>query len=210
MVTDGHSISGGTTNAPFWRRLAARLIDLALAIPLTFLVVIPVSLITFLPAALVFDRGSGAYNIALNLTVALCFSIAFVLLEWFLLVRRDGQTLGKGLMGLRVRAARRNAPLTVVSSLVRLLILLVPFALMSIAGESGDEPVVTNGWDTLAYIGFLALLASLLMAAIPVKQRRTLHDLAGGSRVVLAPKRAIRLKQDVRMMIPGRVDLTKR
>jgi hypothetical protein len=36
------------------------------------------------------------------------------------------------------------------------------------------------------------------------------HDLVGRTRVVVATKRAIKWQQDVRMMVPDKLDLTKR
>ncbi|PPK94640.1 putative RDD family membrane protein YckC [Kineococcus xinjiangensis] len=191
--------------APFWRRLTARVIDLLLALPLTFLLIVPLSIVAS-PVYIPMDKNSAAYDTVVAVMGTTAYFLAYVLLEWFLLVRRDGQTLGKGLLGLRVVSDRGGATLTVTSSFVRLLVLFAPFVLLSAAGndETGDV------WDTLSDVGLLTVLASLLMALVPAARRRAVHDLAAGSRVVRAPVRGIALKQDVRMMIPGKVDLTKR
>lgn len=73
------------------------------------------------------------------------------------------------------------------------------------AGTPG--PVVPN---VLALIGWLALLASLVMAVVPSAQRRAVHDLEAGRRVVRAATRRIDFQQDVRLLVPGRVDMVKR
>jgi len=51
---------------------------------------------------------------------------------------------------------------------------------------------------------------TVILAALRWSYRRALHDYASGTRVVTAGRRKIVLREDVRMMIPGRVDLTKR
>jgi uncharacterized RDD family membrane protein YckC len=86
-----------------------------------------------------------------------------------------------------------------------MLVIFLPFVLMSLAGgHRGSGPL-----DALASLGLLSLLVSLILAAVPVGRRRALHDLCAGSRVVRATKRKIEWKQDARLMMPGRVDLTK-
>ncbi|GAB7191293.1 hypothetical protein NUM3379_20000 [Kineococcus sp. NUM-3379] len=205
MADTEHPGAQETEPAPFPRRLAARLLDLALALGLTFVVVVPLVLLA-LPVLLPMERGSRAYDTAIGLLASLAYFLSYVLLEWFLLVRRDGQTLGKGLLGLRVVDGRSGAALGVTSSFLRLLVLFAPFVLLSVAG--GDDG--TGGWDGLAPAGVLVLLVSLVLSLLPAVRHRALHDLAARSRVVRAPRRGIRLKQDLRMMVPGRVDLTKR
>lgn len=190
--------------APFFRRLAARLIDLAFALVLTFVVAIPVALVYALTAGLL---GQGLW---LTLLVAFCYFLAYVGLEVYLLVRRDGQTLGKGLMGLRVVPAdaesELRAPLVIGQAAVRMLLIFLPFVFASAAGGApGNAPL-----DALAGFGFLTLLASLVLAAAPSRRKQTLHDFLGRTRVVTAPKRRIEWQQDVRMMVPGKVDMTKR
>jgi uncharacterized RDD family membrane protein YckC len=82
----------------------------------------------------------------------------------------------------------------------------MPFVFMSLAGGNPDSALL----DAFAWIGALTLLISLLLAAVASGQRRALHDLASSSRVVRASRRKIDWKQDVRMMVPGKVDMTKR
>ena len=190
--------------APFFRRLAARLIDLAFALLATFVIGIPVGVVYALTAGLL---GEGAW---LALLVAVCYFLAYVGLEVFLLVRRDGQTLGKGLVGLQVVRAdaqdELRTPLVIGQAALRMLLIFLPFVLASAAGGSPGNALL----DALASLGFLTLLISLVLAAVPTTRKRTLHDLLGRTRVVTAPKRRIEWQQDVRMMVPGKVDMTKR
>lgn len=190
--------------APFFRRLAARLIDLAFALVLTFVIAVPVSIFYALTAGLL---GQGMW---LGLLVAFCYFLAYVGLEVYLLVRRDGQTLGKGLMGLRVVPAKTESelrtPLVIGQAVVRMLLIFLPFVFASAAGGAPGNGLL----DALASIGFLTLLASLGLAAAPTRRKQTLHDFLGRTRVVRAPKRRIEWQQDVRMMVPGKIDMTKR
>lgn len=62
----------------------------------------------------------------------------------------------------------------------------------------------------MSSLGLLKLLISLFLAAVPTRRKQTLHDLLSQTRVVTAPKRRIEWQQDVRMMVPGTVDVTKR
>ncbi len=191
-------------SAPFFRRLAARLIDLVLALVLTFVIAIPVAIVYALTAQLL---GDGLW---LVLTIAFCYFLAYVGLEVYLLVRRDGQTLGKGLLGLRVVPAdsetEARAPLMIGQAVVRMLLIFLPFVLASAAGGApGNAPL-----NALASLGFLTLLVSLGLAAVPTRRKLTLHDFLGRTRVVTAPKRRIDWQQDVRMMVPGKVNMAKR
>jgi uncharacterized RDD family membrane protein YckC len=194
--------------APFFRRLAARLLDLAFCLLLTFVLAVPVAVVLVLlsPVVAVLAPDS-AYDLGFAVAVV-CYFVTYVGLEVFLLVRRDGQTLGKGLLGLRVvpSSGRPLEKLLLPAALSRMLIIFMPFVFMSMAGGSPESAVL----DVLASAGALTLLASLVLAAIPSTMRRTLHDLVAGSRVVRAPVRQIDWKQDVRMALPGKVDLTKR
>ena len=140
---------------PFWRRLAARVLDLLFALALTFVLVVPVGLVTFAVSPL-FEREP-----LIQFGVLVCYFLAYVGLEFFLLLRRDGQTLGKG-------------------------------------------------FEMLANIGLLVIIAGLVLSAVPGTRRRAMHDWLSGSRVVRAPRRGLSLRQDARMMLPGRVDMTKR
>jgi uncharacterized RDD family membrane protein YckC len=123
-------------------------------------------------------------------------------------VRRRGQTLGKGLMGLRVVASRPGASpeVTLPAALVRLLVLFLPFVLGSLAGGHPASPVL----GALGNFAFVALLVTVILAALCWSYRRAVHDYASGTRVVTAPRRNIVLRDDMRMMVPGKVDMTKR
>ncbi len=190
--------------APFFRRLAARVIDMLVALAMTFLIAMPVAIVVALLTPLL---GRGLWW---SITGAFCFFLAYVGLEVFLLVRRDGQTLGKGLMGLRVVPADADAglraPLLVGPAVARMLVIFLPFVFASAAGGAPGNRVL----DAVASLGFLTLFGSLVLMAVPTRRRQTLHDLIGRTRVVTAPKRPIEWQQDVRMMVPGTIDLTKR
>lgn len=190
--------------APFLRRLAARVIDLVLALVVTFVIALPMAIVVALTTPLL---GRGLWW---GIAAAICYFLAYVGLEVFLLVRRGGQTLGKGLMGLRVVPAGTDAAnsdqLAIGPVTVRMLLILAPFVLLGIAGSAAQDGQPSQ----LAGIAMLALLIDLVLAAIPTRRRQALHDLAAGTRVVIAPKRNIQWRQDVRMMVPGKVDMTKR
>lgn len=100
--------------APFLRRLAARLLDLVFSLILTFLVAVPVGLLFLATRPLIGEQAS------IGATVAVSYFLAYVGLEVFLLVRREGQSLGKGLLSLRVVQANLHAsPLRVGQAVVR-------------------------------------------------------------------------------------------
>lgn len=193
------------TDAPFGRRLAARILDLLFALALTFVMVIPVAIV-LLPLSFAVEEDSSAYDALVATAASLAYFLAYVALEWFLLVRRDGQTLGKGLMGLRV-VSTGEGPLRLGSAFARLAILLMPFVLFSVAGSDDGG---NNVWDFLAYLGLFTIVASLVLAALRRNHRRTVHDLATSSRVVTAPKRGINLRKDLPMMVPRKVSFEKR
>lgn len=190
--------------APFLRRLAARVIDLLFALVVTFIIALPVAIVVALLTPLL---GDGLWW---GVTAAFCYLLAYVGLEVFLLVRRDGQTLGKGPLGLRVVPADHEtdlrAPLLVGQAALRMLLIFLPFMFASAAGGAPGNQLL----DALASVGFLTLLVSLVLTAVPTQRRQTLHDLIGRTRVVTATRRRIQWQQDVRMMVPGKVDLTKR
>ncbi|MFG3618911.1 RDD family protein [Nocardia sp. NPDC047654] len=192
-------------SAPFFRRLAARLLDLAFCLLLTFVVAIPVGIL-LIPVTLMTTEAYEA--VIYGVAAWLCYFIAYTGLEVFLLIRRDGQTLGKGLLGLRVvpsgEWARPRLELPPAAS--RMLIIFLPFVFMSLSG-SNPESAILNGF---AIVGFLALIVSFFLSAIPAGKRLTLHDMAAGSRVVRAAKRKIDWKNDIPMVLPGRVDMRKR
>lgn len=208
--------------APFWRRLAARSIDLLICLPLTFVAVIPVVLV-ILPLSLVLSDDAAS-----SLGAFLCFLIAYSLVEYFLLRRRSGQTLGKGLMGLRVVPAYRpaagldataqdagqNEAISARAAILRISVLIGP-ALASAAfyyiGYE-DSPSYDGGPVDSALIGlwFSLLAVSALLALVERRRRRTLHDFASGTIVVRTERRGVSFKQDFRMLVPGKVSLEKR
>ncbi|MET9028898.1 RDD family protein [Nocardia sp. NPDC004168] len=192
-------------SAPFFRRLAARLLDLAFCLLLTFVVAVPVGIL-LVPVALLTTEAHEA--VVYGSAAWLCYFIAYVGLEVFLLIRRDGQTLGKGLLGLRVVPSGEWARprLELLPAASRMLIIFLPFVFMSLSG-SNPESAILNG---IAVVGFLALIVSFFLAANPAGKRLALHDLATGSRVVRAAKRKIDWKNDIPMVLPGRVDMRKR
>lgn len=191
--------------APFFRRLAARLLDLAFCLVLTFIVAIPVSIL-WIPFGMV-TEGTNE-DVVYGIGAAVCYFIAYVGLEVFLLIRRDGQTPGKGLLGLRVVPAEEaTAPrLSLVPAVTRMLIIFMPFVFLSLSGGFPESGIL----NALAMVGLLSFVVSLALAAIPAARRRALHDLAAGSRVVRAAKRKIDLKSDLPMVLPGKLDMTKR
>ncbi|MGA6204076.1 RDD family protein [Nocardia sp. NPDC001965] len=191
--------------APFFRRLAARILDLAFCLVLTFVVAIPVSIL-WIPIGLVTEGADE--DLVYGLGAAMCYFIAYVGLEVFLLVRREGQTLGKGLLGLRVvPAVETVAPrIGVRPAVTRMLIIFLPFVFLSLSGGFPESGIL----NMLAILGMLSFAVSLVLAAIPAARRQALHDLAARSRVVRAAKRKIDLKTDLVMVLPGKLDMTKR
>ncbi|MBF6444884.1 RDD family protein [Nocardia farcinica] len=191
--------------APFIRRLVARIIDLLFALVLTFVIAVPVSIVY---AVVVATAGEAQEGVITAACVAFCYFLAYVGLEVFLLIRRDGQTLGKGLLGLRVVPAAEWArpQLSLRAATARMLIIFLPFVFFSLSGSVPESGAL----DTIALVGLLSLLLSLILAAMPVNGRRALHDLATGSQVVRAEKRKIVWTTDLPMALPGRVDLSKR
>jgi hypothetical protein len=89
-----------------------------------------------------------------------------------------------------------------------------------LGGIAFDLMPMVASWDmafadaceisALGNLAFVALVVTVILAALRWSYRRALHDYASGTRVVTAGRRKIVLREDVRMMIPGRVDLTKR
>lgn len=230
---------GGYTPAPLWRRAAARVIDLGVCVPLTFaclLVVFPVT------AILIPFMSDDAWS---SLAAFLCYFSAFALVEYFLLRRRSGQTLGKGLMGLRVipeptqpiqptqfaqssvvtgapvgitasSAQGTAAGISARSALLRMGTLIGPLmatiAVFYIAYEPElDGPAETG--DAIAtfflVIWLLTIAASTVAALVDRNTRRGIHDRVAGTRVVRAPRRGIKAREDFKMLVPGRVNLEK-
>lgn len=197
--------------APFWRRFVARTLDLLICIPLTFVAAIPVAIV-MLPLLLVMSTDSYS-----SLGAFMSFVVAFTLVEYFLLRRRSGQTLGKGLLGLRVLEAddlTGKGAVSAKTALVRLAVLTGPLmAALAVfyltydeVTETSDNPVSTG----LLYLWMAVLAGSALSATIDRRLRRGLHDMAAGTRVVRAHQRNIDLREDLMMLVPGKVNLEKR
>ncbi|WP_431971965.1 RDD family protein [Nocardia sp. bgisy134] len=192
-------------SAPFFRRFVARLLDLAFCLLLTFVIAIPVGIL-LIPITLVTTEANE--GVIYGAAAWLCYFIAYVGLEVFLLIRREGQTLGKGLLGLRVVPAGEWARprLELLPAASRMLIIFLPFVFMSLSGSNPESDIL----EVISVLGLLTLIASFFLAAVPVGKRRAVHDLAARSRVVRAAKRKIDWKNDIPMVLPGRVDLRKR
>ena len=176
--------------APFWRRLVARLIDFAIAFPLAFVLVLPI-VVMMAPVWMALgasDIDDWEGRIWGPVAAAMCLFLSFVVLELFLLVNRDGQTLGKGLMRIRVVRVDER-PLTVGASFVRLVLL---FA-------------VNWFWHE---VNVLLLLANMVAVTADRRRRRAAHDWAARTQVVMADRRPIRFA-DVRLMAP-KFSVTKR
>ncbi|MGW4364451.1 RDD family protein [Nocardia takedensis] len=191
--------------APFFRRLAARVLDLLFCLVLTFVIAIPVGVL-MVPISLV--TSDAAEDALFGLAAALCYFAAYVGLEVFLLVRREGQTLSKGLLGLRVIAAGEWARPRVSprAATLRMLIIFLPFVLMSLAGNFPESSIL----EAMALVGLLSLFASIVLAAVPAAGRRAVHDLAASSRVVRAQARPVHWRTDIPLVLPERVSLRKR
>lgn len=198
--------------APFWRRLIARLIDLTVCAGLTFVAIIPV-LVIVIPASLIFDDEA-----VINVGALLCFVIAYVLIEYFLLRRRGGQTLGKGLLGLRViEATDKSASRSVGAraATLRMAVLIGPFIAWCAAYyatyREGDLNAQNGNAasDAFAYLWFAVFALSALTALLDRSGRRGLADFVAGTRVIRAQKRGIHVGEDLRMLVPGKVDMTK-
>lgn len=198
--------------APFWRRLVARSIDLVVCMGLTFVAVIP-ALAIVLPLSLVIGEDA-----AINIGCLLCFVLAYVLVEYFLLRRRGGQTLGKGLLGLRVLDVgdvKATGHISARAALLRMAVLIGPIILSTAAFYATYRDSASNTAqgnvvsDTLIGVWFAVLAVSALTAVLDRRQRRGLADFAAGTRVVRAQTRGIKVGQDLMMLVPGKVSLEK-
>ncbi|MGY1829053.1 RDD family protein [Geodermatophilus sp. SYSU D01180] len=187
-MTSHQSDLDGVQPAGVGQRLAARLIDLAVSIVLAFVFVIPVSIV-LLPLALLLN-STGHREVWGAIGGGISLLLAFVMVEWVLLVRRQGQTLGKGLLGLRVVSDITQENLTMGQAAIRMLVLLVP---------------------NYSPIALLAWVINLVAALVDRPRGRAVHDLAARSRVVRAPKRPVNVKADLLMAmpVPQKVNLTK-
>lgn len=102
-------------------------------------------------------------------------------------------------------ASETSPSITLVSALVQLAVLLSPFVFMMLAGSIPANSVL-NG---VAIVGTLSVVASLVLGLVPRGDRRAIHDWAAGSRLVRAPNREIDFREDLKLVLPGKVDLTK-
>lgn len=195
--------------APFWRRLVARSIDLTVCFGLTFVAVIPLVIPTLILSIVIGEDR------ATSLGAFACFVLAYVAVEYYLLRRRGGQTLGKGLLGLRVLDVRDpdgSKPVTARAALLRMAVFIGPFiaycAAYYLTYDSATDTYNTVV-DALIYLWFAILAGSALTAALDRVAHRGLHDFVAGTRVVRAQTRGVDLRQDLMMLVPGKVDLTK-
>ncbi|MFE1592357.1 RDD family protein [Nocardia sp. NPDC058705] len=191
-------------SAPFWRRLAARLIDFAVCLALTFLLALPATPLVLIAEAVI---GSEHEDTLFDVAAWACYFTAYIGLEVFMLLRRDGQTIGKGLLGVRVIPADPWARprLDLRPAAVRMLIIFLPFFCISVSGSNPESTAL----DIVAMTAFGTFLASCVLALVPANNRRTIHDLVTGTRVIRAPKRKVELKKDLMMALPGRIDFAK-
>lgn len=197
--------------APFWRRLIARFIDLAICVPLTFACLIVVVPLTLILAPFMSDDAWSSF------AAFLCYFMAYALVEYFLLRRRSGQTLGKGLLGLRVvPAASTNDTaatqgVSARSALARMGVLIGPFVLTlalyyATYDSTRDDDGLTPAADVAFYGWLLVLAACALTAALDRTTRRGLHDRASGTRVVRTTRRGVSAS-DFKMLVPGKVTM---
>ena len=132
--------------APFLRRLAARVIDLLFALVVTFIIALPVAIVVALLtrcSATACGGASPPRSATSSPTSASRSSCC-----------RDGQTLGKGLLGLRVVPADAEtdlrAPPLVGQAAPRMLLIFLPFAFALAAGSAPGNQLL----DALASVGF--------------------------------------------------------
>jgi uncharacterized RDD family membrane protein YckC len=171
-------------DAPIWRRIAARIIDVPFFIGLAFVYIVPIAII-LMPLYPFISLNTWS-----AIGTACCLALALYGTEWLLLARRDGQTLGKGLLGLRVVWYNKEAEARAYrSSALRLLILYV---------------------TVFSPLAFITVPAALIATR---KQRQLLppHDLVARTRVVLAPKRGLSPKKDLLLAapVPRRIDVNE-
>ncbi|MFD9551737.1 RDD family protein [Nocardia salmonicida] len=191
--------------APFFRRLAARVLDLVFCLVLTFVIAVPVGIIY---AIVYLTAGDGwVEEWSGGVLVCFCYFSAYVALEVFLLTRRQGQTLGKGLLSLRVIPSDPWArpKLEFGQALTRMSMIFAPFVFMSLSG--GNAKIVVL--NVLAQIGMASLVIDLLLTALRVSGRRALHDYAAGTRVVRSERRKLDLKKDLPMLLPNKASFVK-
>jgi uncharacterized RDD family membrane protein YckC len=155
-----------TAPSGFWRRLAAFLIDCVV-----------IGLIGMLVGLAAEDALSrmGGYERLVGFVLALAY---FGLLNSQV---GGGATLGKRVMGIRVRSTDGTF-LSVPQAMARQAVFFVPFFLNN---APFDESVLMSFWGiVLSVLIFGGLLSILYLAIFNRRTRRSLHDLASGSWVV--------------------------
>ncbi|MBB4724611.1 RDD family protein [Xanthomonas euvesicatoria] len=175
-VSTGEAAVVPPSAAGFWRRLAAFIVDC--------LVLAAIGILAGVVLADVFVR-MGGYARLLGFFIALAY---FGVMNSG---RCGGQTLGKRLLGLRV-VGKHGALLTLPQSLLRYSVLGVPFFLN---GAQIGRSTSTSAIDyVLSLLIFGGTLAILYLYVFNRQGRRSLHDLAVGSSVVMAafPVAAVR------------------
>ncbi len=166
-----------STIAGFWRRLAAFFIDcIILGVPTLLL-------------------GLAAYDWAVNLGQAgklVGFTVA--LLYFGLLNSRlnHGQTLGKKIFGIRV-VDRNGEMLSPARSILRFLVLWVPFFLNGLWIEAAEAPgmLVYLLGVFLAFVVFGGLGTIIYLYIFNRRTRQSLHDLVVGSFVLRGLEQAV-------------------
>lgn len=167
-ISAGEAPLAAPCAAGFWRRSAAFIVD-----------ALVLGAIGALAGWALFDvfARMGGYGRALGFVLALAY---FGVMNSTLCA---GQTLGKRLLGVRV-VGKDGSPLSLPQSLLRYSVLGIPFFLN---GAPLDTDVVLS---PLAYVLSLVIfggLASILYLYVFNRRgRRSLHDLAVGSSVVVA------------------------
>lgn len=146
----------------FWRRLAALAID-----------VLVLAVIGFVIGALFFNAlaGLGSQGFWVGLLIAVAY------FSWMNSSYRNGQTIGKKLMKIRVVDMLGNT-ISLWRSFKRSLLLVVPFIYPSVGKESLD-----------LFFGVIALFAAVTIIYLYIfnnQTRQTLHDLALKTYVVHA------------------------
>lgn len=177
----GRRAADGTPLAPWWRRLLAWIIDQAictvLALPATA-AILAVRWDTLqqwsnaVQAAAA--RGAELPTAPAELVSAMAAAGVAGTLLYFLYeligLTRFGTTWGRRLLGIRVRVPAAAGPLSVQAASRR--------SAVKVAGQ------IAGGTAALANLGFFFTLFDLGRGLMD-RDRRTLHDLAGGTDVIL-------------------------
>ena len=160
-VTEDRTDERAPVAASVLNRLAARLLDGLLFVPLRLIV--DTMLHTESHAS-----GNGAWSLSQAIPYVAVF-LYEVILTW-----RFGQTLGKRMIGIRVRDVVDNRPPTLLRSVTRVtMVTYLPTALFGTWLSSGARTLLILAWG-------LVLAGSILLRP----DGRGLHDLAARTRVV--------------------------